>query len=285
MPNTDFSTLLCLLKAKWVVMFAAYFDESGTDAGSAFTSVAGYVFEADQYTRFETEWSDVLAAFGVQTFHMADCAHGRGEFQKLTKPERIDLATRCIGIIKRRTRIGVVVSVARTDFLAVTNINVVNDPYVLCLLWCLGGISAWVAHLQIREKVAYFFEAGHALQSRANNAMGLLHQRERPRLYDAYHSHSFIRKNDASGLHAADLLAWEWRAELQNMFGPKRRTRRLSLASLAAAPHIYCHFSADHLDAIHVQAMQGDALRFHDLLPERSLTVITKERADASSMG
>lgn len=281
MPNPCqlFADLIALLKAEVIVMPSAYFDESGTDSASAFTSVAGYVFEREQALEFNEEWRDALAAAGVSAFHMADCAHGAGEYREIAKPARAALAQRCIGIIKRRARIGVAVSVAQRDFARFADLAIAKDPYVLCLLWCLAGVEAWAAVRAPDRRFCLFFEDGHRMRHRANDAITHMEQLARSQGRGRYSSYTFIGKTEAYPLQAADLLAWEWRAEMMNALGPHRRPRRLSLRSLAEAPHLYCHLSADHIEALHTLNLQPDVLRFHDLRPQRALTVVTRKLA------
>ena len=61
-------------------MMEAYFDESGTHRDSPLMCVTGYIIDADQCRRFQTEWDEVLSKYGVPYFHMSDCAHGTGVF-------------------------------------------------------------------------------------------------------------------------------------------------------------------------------------------------------------
>ncbi len=54
-----------------LVTIEAYFDESGTHAGSPFLCVAGYLFEATKRREFDTEWRTMLADFDLPFFHRA----------------------------------------------------------------------------------------------------------------------------------------------------------------------------------------------------------------------
>lgn len=97
-------------------MMEAYFDESGTHSGSPAMCVAGYLFDAEQCRLFDDEWKLMLKRFGLEYFHMAECAAGTGEFSKLTAQERIEAETRAIGIIKRRITVGFVASGTEPEF-------------------------------------------------------------------------------------------------------------------------------------------------------------------------
>jgi hypothetical protein len=243
--------LLKVIGAEYVMMIHAFFDESGTDTGSSVVCVAGYVFETEQVVRFNVEWQEVLDQFGLKFFHMVDCAHGTGEFAGRGKKERIEIEARCIGIIKRRALFGLVASVAESDYMEIAaGRHGLGGAYVICLQWCITGVAAWVEKHEIQGSIAYFFEAGHALQSIANAAMNDLSMRPVIKEASLYNSHTFIPKSGALALQAADLLAWQWHRDWVNRFGPKRRARRLDLESLLKLRHMQAHLDRKHLAAM-----------------------------------
>jgi hypothetical protein len=245
-------------------MIQAYFDESGTDAQSPITCVAGYLFKSDQCLLFDAEWKAILNRHGIKYFHMTECAHGTGQFDAKSKDERVEIEKRLIGIIKRRAEIGIVTSVCRSDFaqFSVPEWRHRGGEYILCLQWCLAGVAAWVAKHGLKGKISYFFEAGHRLESRANQAMNWL-ARQPLSGECLYHSHTFIQKEAALALQAADLLAWQWRRDWMNKFGDKRRSRRLDLENLLGLTHISCHLTAVHLHAI-CTSVRDESLRRFD---------------------
>jgi hypothetical protein len=98
------------------MMMEAYFDESGTHAGSPVMCVAGYLLSEEQALHLDREWAETLTEFGVSCFHMADCAHSVEEFIGMDPRKRKDLLVRLIGIINRRVEIGIAVSISETDF-------------------------------------------------------------------------------------------------------------------------------------------------------------------------
>lgn len=243
-----FSEFLDSLGADAAMMIRAYFDESGTHAGSPLTCVAGYLFQDRDARLLDKAWKKVLDEAGLKRFHMRDCAHGSGEFRKIPKSERIAIEKKLIAAIKKRATIGIVVSVCESDFLAINEPN--GSPYVLCLLWCLAGVSSWVHKHQYEGKISYFFEAGHDRQGLAHRAMLSLNDNPNLKKGCCYHSHVFIGKDDARPIQAADLLAWQWQAEWKNRFGEKKRPRRADLVSLLKAPHIASHLDASNLKAL-----------------------------------
>ena len=56
--------------------FTAYFDDSGTHAGSDAVAVAGYVSLDDRWASFQSEWQRALDDYGLPFFHMTDFVNG-----------------------------------------------------------------------------------------------------------------------------------------------------------------------------------------------------------------
>lgn len=246
-------------------MLQAAFDESGTHDNSPVTCVAGYIFEHDQAWRFDREWGEALDSYALDHFHMADCAHGVGNFKRLSKPERAALCTKLIGIIKLRARIGIIAS-ACEDVVAryrEPDANLSGSSYVICLQWCMAGISSWVAKHGIKEPIALFFENGHHLQKRADEAMRWLQDQAVLREGINYASHSFVDKKRVRSIQAADLLAWEWQKEWRRSI--ERRSRRLSFDSLIGLTHIHMHLGEAHLQSI-VQKATTENPSYHEFL-------------------
>lgn len=249
-------------------MVQGYFDESGTHQGAAVTCVAGYLFESDQCIRFDAEWKEALSEAGLPHFHMAACANGSGMFRGKSMSERIDLEKKLIGIIKRRMLLGLVVSVRTSDLaIAASEQDVrTGSAYVLCLLWCIAGVAAWVAKRGYTGHISYFFESGHQLSGRAHAAMEYLSRNPTLRAGARYNAHAFVSKEQATPVQAADILAWQWYKDCIRGMGTKRRTRRLDLENLLSAPHITSHLSAEHLHAMsQTYASQLEFVRrFHE---------------------
>jgi len=114
------------------------FDESGTHDGSPVVCVAGYVMEKIQARELDREWNEVLnwdqLPRPLPYFHMSDCAPdpGNGVFAGLSDKLRIQIVSRMIGVIKRRTIKGFAVTVSTDEFAAIlVDHPLYPDPYVL----------------------------------------------------------------------------------------------------------------------------------------------------------
>ena len=190
----------------------AYFDESGTHAGSPFLCVAGYLFEATSRRNFDGEWRAMLADFGLPFFHRAPCEFGKPPFDKLDDNLRRAIRDRAAEIIMKYATSGVVVSVAPASYEKIMPKHVlVGDPYTFCANGCFHAVRVWGDTNRYRGKIAYFFESGAAGQNAANNIMALRAASPKRRKDYRYQSHAFLLKEDATPLQAADILAWHWR--------------------------------------------------------------------------
>ena len=98
-------------------MLAGYFDESGTHDSAVITSVAGFVSTPERWQRFDEEWKRVLDHWGLEYFHMKECAHYTANFAQFKTNElgRKQLLWCLAFLICRHCLYGCAVSVVRKD--------------------------------------------------------------------------------------------------------------------------------------------------------------------------
>lgn len=215
-----------------LALYEAYFDESGTDDGSPALCVAGYLIESERARAMDREWRALLARYDLPYFHMVDCAHGAGPFAKLTKQDRIDVATKCIDMIKGLTTRG---------FAAVTSPPRLEgyigntDAYTYCVHMCIGALMISLGPQRADSRIAFFFEAGHQSGSKAHKYVSDSAQNDK--LFQAnFAGMAFLKKQDAPILQAADILAWQYRKYLADKIGSSRKPMK-DFASLMAHEH------------------------------------------------
>jgi hypothetical protein len=68
-------------------MLIGYFDESGTHRRAPVTTVAGFVSTDERWADFDDSWRYVLQEFGLSVFHMKECAHFTGEYERFRHDE------------------------------------------------------------------------------------------------------------------------------------------------------------------------------------------------------
>jgi len=205
----------------------AYIDESGTQGGSPVLCLAGYVFHHDEAVVFTKEWSALLRKYDLSNFHMVDCAHGNGEFKKLSKPTRVAALTEAIQLIKQRSAFGFATTVNEADYAEI--FAPLSDDrwsaYYFCLNNCLSLIANWARRTRFDENVSYFFEAGHPDQGAADQRMHAIFADEKLRKRFFYGCHSFDDKRRFVPLQAADILAWQWFSHTKRKLAGAARDR------------------------------------------------------------
>lgn len=141
----------------------AYFDESGSDAGSPVLCVAGYVIEKEACAQLCTDWQKVLDDYSLPFFRMSACAHHTDPFDKISRPDCIEVEKRMIAIIKRSVSCGIAITVDPKDFAQIVpSFPDIGSPYSYCCRLCLTDVKHWIndeAHFD--GEMAYFFESGH----------------------------------------------------------------------------------------------------------------------------
>ena len=211
---TSFLTRLLLPDGGYVLSFAAvYIDESWSHQGAKSLVLAGYVLHAERISIFESKWARMLAKYGLDAFHMVDCAHGAEAFKSLTKEARIAAETEAIEIIRNETAIGFTVSISNTEYselLKPVESEGATSPYTIGLTACLAMVVQWIRKTEYVGEVAYVFEAGHRDQNYANNGLAKLFENPDIKKASCYSSHTFGVKNKFVPLQAADILAWLW---------------------------------------------------------------------------
>ena len=187
----------------------AYFDESYSPGTGGVFCVAGYVLDKNAVDPMERAWKANLDRYGLSRFHMVECAHGTREFKHLSPAERIAVETAAIGVIQEHARYGHMVVVKKADFNETVRGLHTPDVYSFCCYMALAGVRNWADRVDFQDHIAFLFEAGHENQGHANQILGEV--LSSPKLAAAYRyaSHTFVKKELAGALQAADLLAWQ----------------------------------------------------------------------------
>jgi hypothetical protein len=234
----------------YVVQFVhAYFDESGSHAGSPVLCVAGYAFQKRDARLLAKDWASVLNQYNLPFFHMVDCAHGSKSYAALSKQQRIKIATALIGIVKRHASQGFAVSVDVEAYKElVPSWAPAQSPYAFCARCVIDEIGRWFFQTGFRGKSAYFFEAGHESRSEAERVVGAVLTNPITKIgnvHYGYVAHSFILKRESAAIQAADLLAWQWATDIKHQMS--NRSRRKDFESLALLPVRGAHFDRPRL--------------------------------------
>jgi hypothetical protein len=227
----------------------AYFDESGSHAGAPVLCVAGYIIEKNRAIQLTAEWRGVLRARNLPYFRMSECAHGNGPFTALALTDRIQLVARLIQLIKQYTIQGLAVTLNVGEFdQSIPHHPIIGRPYSFAAHIILAGLSSWLDANQAATSCAYFFEAGHASQSEANEIMNTLFKSAKAKASHRYAGHAFVDKEQTPVVQAADLLAWQWYTDKRHQV--EGRARRKDCAKLMEHHHNAVHVGPDKLSAV-----------------------------------
>jgi hypothetical protein len=228
-----------LLPGKYgvLVVLHAYFDASERKSG--IFCVAGIAFAKQQVKKFDREWWKLFGEYGG--CHMKELAHRTGRFKGIDKAETDRLMKAAIKIINQRISFGVAISCDLSELNAILPkwIQGFEHAYPVCCHLAMTTLGSLVDKSGHKDDIAYFFESGDNYAGAAHKFMARTD--DVPELKKSYRhkSDSFINKNDALSLQAADIFAWEI-AKYQDETVRKRiRNMRLSLATLLSVNKKY----------------------------------------------
>jgi len=190
-------------------ILVGYFDESGTHDSAEITSVAGFVSTPERWQRFDDEWRRVLNQWGLEYFHMKECAHFNGGFAQFKKNEtgRRQLLRQLAISIHNHCLYGCAVSVVRKDHELLNAHPRIGSAYNLAGHGCLALADKWMESRKHVGPMSVVFEDG------CKYSKGFFEQiehLERP-LGTLNRFGGFVlgSKTQFPALQAADLLAYE----------------------------------------------------------------------------
>lgn len=198
-----------------VEALGAYFDDSGTHAGSDAVAVAGYISTPERWLAFESAWRLELAHLGLEMFHMSQFAVGAGPYKRWSEPQRRIRLGRLIEIINAHV-IGSVGNVIPTKLYEATfgpeATRHVGGPY---------GLAATVNFMSVGETldglrclghdpwVEYVFESGTLGYGQIMKVFQYNEQDPEQKAKLGLLSLDFENKRDSVALQAAGILAYE----------------------------------------------------------------------------
>ncbi len=228
-----------------VLVLKAYFDES-ISADKRTLTVAGFLLDKEHARRLSKKWGAILRDYGIDWFHMTDCANGASPYDALGRPKSDRLARRLIRAIRQHAEMHIAVSVDLPEFVdccrtasAQSGIDVLHSfggPYTWCTQWCMDVVGGWCKERAYNGPVTYIFEQGNSFQVEADRFMGFIPFNQEIKSKYRYYTHAFLPKKGPQGnrlLQASDILAWEWmRDRREQIDRDPIRPRRMSLSFL-----------------------------------------------------
>ncbi|MEM9085335.1 MAG: DUF3800 domain-containing protein [Pseudomonadota bacterium] len=210
------------------MLYEVYIDESGTHGTNEIVLVGGYVMAATSAKKMERRWRARNQRFGVEPFHMVDCAHGSGDYKGTPKTKRAILVADLIAMIKKYTVCGFASAIPPQGRLG----SFSDDAYSDSVFQCLALLTSIVKE-QIGGKPRFtvYLEDGHQSKGLAMKALEDFCEDN-----SSIAGFGFYKKQDLCLLQAADLLVWQQTKFLKDQARNARPPRKDYL-SLVEHPH------------------------------------------------
>jgi len=228
--------------SRFMAMFAAYFDESGTHEGSPAVAVAGFISTVEQWQCFEKEWQDILNEAGIEFFHMADHQNRHGPYRDWDDLKHRRILERFIITARLRCRVPIGASVPREDYRKAFGISPPFSPYTFCALQCLAQVGRWAHDYNHQNPIAYVLESGAGYNKELGLISAAISGNERRKHRYRFDSLSLGDKRELKPLQASDIIAYELYKEMVNRVIPgkqRRRLRRSAIELLKGKPRDY----------------------------------------------
>ena len=150
--------------ATWIAImteYAAYFDDSGHPDDQEAVVVGGFIATEREWLLFEREWEEILAHYGMETFHMTDF-----EKNKVWPQHRKDaILRRLVSTIKIRTVKSISQIVLMDDYRQENEKwafeETIGTPYALAGRTAAKALNDWKRDFaRPDDKLLVFFEDG-----------------------------------------------------------------------------------------------------------------------------
>jgi hypothetical protein len=180
----------------------AYFDESGTHAGSPLLIVAGYISTEALWKRFRKAWAEFLVTHcdADTYFHAKD----------RIKENEDRTSRKAVAIIHKSIVVGLAVTLKESDFDDLVTPVVrseLGDAYDFCCQVLYESMVMTPEVHGLKGKILYVFEQGAPRWKKARARMEKIQCLPVLKEMYRYKNHVFMTKAEAPPLQAADLFA------------------------------------------------------------------------------
>ncbi len=219
-------------------------DTRGLEPGSRVVAAAGFVMPGERCSDFARDWLTILQSFGVHEFHMKDFAQQHGEFEAWSSQRRDSLLSELAAIVHEYALINIGGLVLVRDYEAVVPASLkaeIGHPLCMAFAVCIEEFQSFLGEIQIRvrapgEKIQIVFDRKPRYHERLMSILQRL--KERDDRWDVLGGISFGSRLEVPQIQAADLIAYEFRKELDRMHYYEGRPRRRSMEALCARQNL-----------------------------------------------
>jgi len=239
------------LEKRFLGIFTAYLDESGTHEESDVVAVAGFFSVADRWVKFSQEWQAVLDYYCLDYFHMTDFESSQGQFKEWDAQKHKDCLNKLLGIIKENVIGSVGWAVSRRSFDAILSKparKICGDAYGLASIGCFRSLAQIV--IKKDGQAEYVMESG----AEGSGALLWIYRegRKDPEWRDNNRllSLAFQDKRYFLPLQSADIMAYELYKQFLRQLGIEDRPKRYPLKQLGTTFHEWHYPDDDELRGI-----------------------------------
>lgn len=205
-------------KRRAIVVLKAYFDDSGTHAGSKVVVWAGFMASSDEWAQFEVDCAALFKTHHISHFHAVEVEHNMGEFRDRrhwNEARRDLLGGDFRRLIAARNIIGIGAAVRVDAWEKIATQGMIArfvNPIYLAFEHCMQITLHWAEQATIQqtgvvEKVAFFFDSREGEAARCHDIASNFDGRwTRSEWYEGL---SFVKMRSTFPLQAADMLAYE----------------------------------------------------------------------------
>lgn len=215
-------------------MFTAYFDDSGTDDNSDIAVAACYISTKRGWDEFVDEWDQVRweEGFGNAPFHMAEFVaplnQGHEPWCHWDKLKKDHVYKRLAQVINRNKSIGIAVAVPKSAWDSTPDYirgHYGRQHYTFAVRMCMNRIVRWRADSLIKHPVRYVFDwEMHRTPKREeiSKVLDIVALPQNSEVADLLGlepaGYRFEHKEQFKPLQAADILAWQMRSHMRNIW-------------------------------------------------------------------
>jgi hypothetical protein len=198
-----------------VVILNAYYDESGTHAGSTVTVMAGLVGDVNDWIEFDREWDKILRKYEITHVHAKHLFHRQGMYKGWGEQKSWRLLVDLMYVIQERKQLFISRSFLLEDhYLRVylakkpERRERLDSRYALCFRAFLHFLPSHHRDHFTRGTVNFILESGHR---NAGDALRVFNEFKADKNFewrDSMGTLSFGGKEGFPALQAADLMAY-----------------------------------------------------------------------------
>ncbi len=209
-----------------------HFDDSGTHLESPIAIAACYAAKVERWKKFERNWNKAKKKFGFETFHMAEFAANKGEFEGWGDSKKRKVVKRLCRIINNSVEFGFAVAVPKRVYDEVIKgpfrKHFVGDfHYTFAVRACADHLGRWRSASRSDSSMKYIFDqmgSNHGkgeIMKVMDNAIATSKIEAKKTGVAVLTGYAFESKVATLPLQASDIFAWTVFRQTQKAFFKK----------------------------------------------------------------